>query len=65
MDDMDDTHEAILSHKCDVKHCASTGGAQCAQNCVLCASVCAMVFLSFIAVCSSMLLLCVKVYAMP
>ena len=48
--------------RCD--HCASTGSTQCAQNCVLCVSVCAMVFLLFIALCSSMMLLCVKVYAM-
>ena len=35
-----------------------------AQYCVLCASMCAMVFLLFIALCSSVMLLCVKVYAM-
>ena len=34
-----DTHGETLSHKCDVKHCASTDGAQRAQNCVLYASV--------------------------
>ena len=46
-----DTQGVTLSHKCDVRHCASTDGAQRAQNCVLYASVCVMVFLSFIAVC--------------
>ena len=60
----DDTHEAFLSHKVRCEHCASTGGAQRAQYCVLYASVCVMVFLLFIAVCSSVMLLCVKVYAL-
>ena len=49
----DDTHEAILSPQVRCEHCASTGGAQRAQYCVLYASVCVMVFLLFIAVCSS------------
>ena len=61
----DDTHEAILSHEVRCEHRASTGGAQRAQYCVLYASVCVMVFLLFIAVCSSVMLLCVKVYAVP
>ena len=61
----DDAYEADLSHKVRCEHCASTGAAQRAQYCVLYASVCVMVFLSFIAVCSSVMLLCVKVYAVP
>ena len=60
----DDACKADLSHRCDVNSTHQSGGAQCAQNCVLCASVCAMVFLLFIAFGSSMLLLCVKLYAM-
>ena len=66
MDDMDDTQGETLSHKCDVcEHCASTGGARRAQNCALLASVCFVVFVSLIAMCSSMFMSCVKVYAVP
>ena len=39
-------------------------GAQCAQYCVLCTFMCATVFMLFIAFGSSMMLLCVKLYAM-
>ena len=35
-----DTQGETLSHKCDVRHCASTDGARRAQNCALYASVC-------------------------
>ena len=57
----DDACKADLSH--DVNSTQSMAGAQCAQYCVLCASMCVMVFLLFIALCSSMLLFFVKVYA--
>ena len=38
-----DTHGETLSHKCDVRHCASTDGARRAQNCALHTSVCFVV----------------------
>ena len=43
----EDRQTQDTNHKCacmDDMDDASTDGAQCAQNCVLCASVCAMVF---------------------
>ena len=38
-----DTQGETLSHKCDVRHCASTDGARRAQNCALYTSVCFVV----------------------
>ena len=56
-----DTQGETLSHKCDVRHCASTDGAPRAQNCALYTSVCfvvsvplfAMWFRLFMSVCRS------------
>ena len=56
-----DTQGETLSHKCDVRHCASTDGARRAQNCALYTSVCfvvsvplfAMWFRLFMSVCRS------------
>ena len=59
----DDACKADLSQRCDVTHCASMNGAQCAQYCVLCTFMCATVSMLFIAFGSSMMLLCVKLYA--
>ena len=55
-----DTHGETLSHRCDVRHCASTDGARRAQNCAMFASVCVVVFMPLFAMCSSMFKLCVK-----
>ena len=64
MDDMDDTQGETLSHECDVcEHCASTDGARRAQNCALYTSVCFVVFVPLFAMCSSMFMLCVRMYA--
>ena len=60
----DDACKADLSHRCDVTQlCINERGAQCAQYCVLCTFMCATVFMLFIAFGSSMMLFCVKVYA--
>ena len=56
-----DTQGETLSHKCDVRHCASTDGARRAQNCALYRSVCfvvsvplfAMWFRLFMSICRS------------
>ena len=56
-----DTQGETLSHKCDVRHCASIDGARRAQNCALYTSVCfvvsvplfAMWFRLFMSVCRS------------
>ena len=56
-----DTQGETLSHKFDVRHCASTDGARRAQNCALYTSVCfavsvplfAMWFRLFMSVCRS------------
>ena len=43
--------------------CASTDGARRAQNCAMFASVCIVVFMQLVAMCSRLLKLCVKMYA--
>ena len=43
--------------------CASTDGARRAQNCAVFASVCIVVFMQLVTVCSRLLKLCVKMYA--
>ena len=43
--------------------CASTDGARRAQNCAMFASVCIVVFMQLFAMCSRLLKLCVKMYA--
>ena len=55
----DDEYEADLSHEVRCE----TNVHQWAARSVL-STACAMVFLLFIALCSSVMLLCVKVYAM-
>ena len=62
MDDMDDTHEAILSHKCDVKPlCINGRRAVCSELRV----VRVRVRDGVLVIHRSVMLLCVKVYAMP
>ena len=59
----DDACKAVLSYGAMSHDCASMNGAQCAQYCALCTFMCATVSMLFIALCSSMMLLCVKLYA--
>ena len=59
-----DKQGETLSHKCDVcRHCASTDGARRAQNCALYTSVCFVVSVPLFAMCSRLLMLCVRMYA--
>ena len=44
-----DTQGETLSHKCDVRHGASTDSARRAQNCALYTSVCFVVFVPLFA----------------
>ena len=43
--------------------CASKDGARRAQNCAVFASVCIVVFIQLVTVCSGLFRLCVKMYA--
>ena len=58
------THRARLEPQVRCMNiCASTDGARRAQNCALYTSVCFVVFMQLFAMCSRLLKLCVKMYA--
>ena len=59
------THRARLEPQVRCMNtCASTDGARRAQNCAMFASVCIVVFMQLVAMCSRLLKLCVKMYAL-
>ena len=65
MDDMDDTQGETLSHEGDVNTVHQRAVRGVLRTGALYTSVCFVVFVPLIAMCSSMFMLCVKVYAVP